>query len=986
MKSTARAAFLVLFLAGLPAPAGAQPTVPPEKKYAALAQELDRFITREVTDKALPALSIALVDDQAVVWARGFGFANPKDKLPATAETVYRVGSVSKLFTDMAVMQLVERGLLDLDAPVTRYLPDFKPANPFKKPITLRQMMAHHSGLVREPPVGNYFDDTGPSLAEMVKSLNRTELVYAPESHLKYSNAAIATVGYILERTQKEPFPRYLRRTLLEPLGLRKSGFEPTAALTKDLAAATMWTYDGRVFPAPTFSLGMAPAGSMYSTVLDLGRFLGVLFAGGKGPKGQILKRTTLEQMWTPQFAKAKEKTGFGIGFSLGELDGRRRIGHGGAIYGFATELAALPDDKLGVVVIASKDCANSVTRHVAEVALKGMLAVRQGKPLPAIPENTPLPPDRARRLAGQYRHGDKAVELIEHVGRLFYQPLAGGFRSQLRLQGDDLIADDTLVSGTRLRPAGDKIILDKVTYRKLPLTKPASLPAKWAGLIGEYGWDHNILYILEKDGKLHALIEWFFLYPLEEASADVFKFPASGLYDGEKLVFTRDRTGRATQVVAAGVRFPRRRIDGEDGKTFQIRPQRPLAELRREALAARPPREKGDFRKPDLVDLTDLDNTIKLDIRYASTNNFLATPFYSSARAFLQRPAAEALVRVHRHLAKQGYGLLIHDGYRPWYVTKMFWDATPEKDRIFVANPAEGSRHNRGCAVDLTLYDLKTGRPVVMTGGYDEMSDRSYPDYPGGTALQRWHRDLLRRSMEAEGFTVYEAEWWHFDYKDWRKYPILNLTFEQLRSADGWTDLFNGKNLDGWVRRGGKAKYRAEHGEIVGTSVPNTGNSFLCTTRDYTDFVLELDFKVDAQLNSGVQIRSHCFDEAKTVKLAGKKYKIPAGRVHGYQVEIDPSARAWTGGIYDEGRRGWLNDLKQNEAARKAFKQGAWNHFRIECRGDSLKTWLNGVPAADLKDSATPSGFIGLQVHGVGKKEKALEVRFRRLRIKVLK
>jgi hypothetical protein len=206
-------------------------------------------------------------------------------------------------------------------------------------------------------------------------------------------------------------------------------------------------------------------------------------------------------------------------------------------------------------------------------------------------------------------------------------------------------------------------------------------------------------------------------------------------------------------------------------------------------------------------------------------------------------------------------------------------------------------------------------------------------------------------------------------------------------RPTEGdWVNLFNGKDLEGWVPRGGKAKYRVEDGQIVGRTVPTTGNSFLCTRKDYGDFILELEFKVQAPLNSGVQIRSQCFDENKTVEVGGKKIKIPAGRVHGYQVEIDPSERAWTGGIYDEGRRGWLNDLKKNEAARKAFKQGEWNKFRIECRGDSIKTWLNGVAAADLKDAVTPSGFIALQVHGVGKKDEPLDVRFRNLRIKELK
>jgi hypothetical protein len=197
------------------------------------------------------------------------------------------------------------------------------------------------------------------------------------------------------------------------------------------------------------------------------------------------------------------------------------------------------------------------------------------------------------------------------------------------------------------------------------------------------------------------------------------------------------------------------------------------------------------------------------------------------------------------------------------------------------------------------------------------------------------------------------------------------------------WANLFNGKDLDGWVQRGGKAKYRVEDNQIVGSSVPNTNNSFLCTRKHYADIVLELDFKVDPELNSGVQIRSHCFDEDKTIEVNGKKIKIKGGVVHGYQVEIDPSKRAWTGGIYDESRRGWLYDLKKNEPARKAFKQNDWNKFRIECRGPSIKTWLNGVPAADLKDSLTASGFIALQVHGVGKKAEPMEVRFRNLRIK---
>jgi zinc D-Ala-D-Ala dipeptidase len=219
-----------------------------------------------------------------------------------------------------------------------------------------------------------------------------------------------------------------------------------------------------------------------------------------------------------------------------------------------------------------------------------------------------------------------------------------------------------------------------------------------------------------------------------------------------------------------------------EPARIFRITPVRPVAELRTEALAAQPPREKGEFRRSDLVDLARLDRRIKLDIRYATTGNFLSTPVYSSARAFLQRPAAHALLAAHRELRKHGYGLLIFDGYRPWYVTKIFWEATPPDKHQFVADPSLGSRHNRGCAVDLTMYELKTGREAGMTGGYDEMSERSYPNYAGGTEAQRGRRDLLRRVMEAHGFKVFETEWWHFDYQDWEHYGIQNIPFEQIR------------------------------------------------------------------------------------------------------------------------------------------------------------------------------------------------------------
>jgi D-alanyl-D-alanine dipeptidase len=191
------------------------------------------------------------------------------------------------------------------------------------------------------------------------------------------------------------------------------------------------------------------------------------------------------------------------------------------------------------------------------------------------------------------------------------------------------------------------------------------------------------------------------------------------------------------------------------------------------------PPKEEGK-REAHLIELIKLDKTIKLDIRYATANNFMGRKVYPEARAFLQKPAAKSLIRVHKKLKKQGLGLVIYDGYRPWTITKLFWDSVAPEYRTFVADPAKGSKHNRGCAVDLSIFDLKTGKEVPMPSGYDEFSERASPKYTGGTEEERRNRDLLRKLMEAEGFIVNENEWWHFDYKDWQQYAIYDISFAE--------------------------------------------------------------------------------------------------------------------------------------------------------------------------------------------------------------
>ncbi|MDA2923617.1 DUF1080 domain-containing protein [Acidobacteria bacterium AH-259-L09] len=199
----------------------------------------------------------------------------------------------------------------------------------------------------------------------------------------------------------------------------------------------------------------------------------------------------------------------------------------------------------------------------------------------------------------------------------------------------------------------------------------------------------------------------------------------------------------------------------------------------------------------------------------------------------------------------------------------------------------------------------------------------------------------------------------------------------------EGWISLFDGETLNGWTVRGGYATYKVKDSMIVGTTAQGSPNTFLCS-RSFSDFELEFDVLCDVELNSGVQIRSHVYEKDTTINIRDRERKREAGTVYGYQVEITNQSRGVAGGIYDESRRGWLDDLSDKPHAQKAFKDGQWNHYRIVAKGDHIRTWINDIPCADLRDSMDESGFIGLQVHSV-RGDKSYQVRWKNIRIREL-
>ena len=751
---------LFVFSCALPAALCAQDSKPTWPH----AEQLHARIEIERQRGAVPGIAIAIVEHGKLVHADGWGFADAKGTRPMRPDSRVRAGSISKLFTDLAILQLVEKGKLDLDKDVRAYLPDFAPRTPSGVAITLRHLITHHSGLLREPPLGSYFDSGGTTLKETVASLSSTELVHAPGTRFQYSNAGVSVVGRVLEAVLEQPFAECIETAICKPLKLADTGFVPKPDL---LAHALMWTYDGRRFPAPTFALGIAPAGSLETTVKDLARFGSELCFDRDG---RIVSPATLRAMFTPQLTHAGKAHGVGLGFFVSHLGADLQVGHSGAVYGYATDLAIFPERGLVIAAVATLDCANGVAAKVVRIAHALMSKAEVTDPTA---DPTAAQIDRHR---GTWKSDDAHLEIMVRSGRVLLHPEQGLCR-KLRSQDDGaLIVDDVFGTGPALTFHADKLVWQGREWTRVPVAKPAPCPAAWRELVGEYGWDHDVLYVLERDGKLQMLVEWFEYATLRPTrTPDHFQLDATGLYANETVTVVRDAANHVTGLLLGATAFPRRRIAPDEGVTFQITPLRPIAELRAAALAAKPPAQPADLRKPDLVELVSLDPTIRLDLRYATTNNFLGTKLYERARAMLQRPAAEAVVRAHHQLRAQGFGLLIHDAYRPWSVTKMFWDATPEHLRNFVADPSRGSRHNRGCAVDLTLYDLADGKPIEMVSGFDEFTPRAWPDYPGGTALQRWHRKVLREALESEGFTVYEEEWWHFDYKDWKAYPVLD-------------------------------------------------------------------------------------------------------------------------------------------------------------------------------------------------------------------
>jgi len=547
-----------------PAPKPAKPT-----DYGKAIARLEQIADEELKRGLIPGVSIALVDDQQTVCARGFGLADKARRVPATPQTVYRVGSISKLFNAMAVMQLVEQGKLDLDKPVTGYDPQFRIVNPFdgSPPVTLRQLLCHRSGMVRESPVGGYFDPSQPTIAATVASLSPCVLVYPPGTRTKYSNIGATVAGHVVEHAAGMPFAEYQRKHLLEPMGMHGSAFLVNAEIRKRLAAGAMEVADGRggfrTIEAPHFELGTIPAGNLYTTAEDLARFVRVLLAGGRAGQRQLLKPETLRQMFTVQLSA--EKSGFGLGFHVGRFRRHAAVTHMGAVYGFTSSVTVLPEEKLGVVVLANADITTGPVHKLNDLALGLLLEARLAEPMPAekaASAGSPagLPADAAS-LAGDYEsesywarvelRGEKLTAILS--GRAIALAPAGGDK----FTADGLLLDREPVVFEREGGRVSGFTARGQKFRRVDPNRTPEPPKEWKRLLGSYGPDFIPLVISLRHGHFYAMTENMDDYRLRPINPTVFGFPP-GMYVDEQLVFQVGPDGRVHAAVLGNMVLPR--------------------------------------------------------------------------------------------------------------------------------------------------------------------------------------------------------------------------------------------------------------------------------------------------------------------------------------------------------------------------------------------------------------------------------------------
>jgi CubicO group peptidase (beta-lactamase class C family) len=523
-----------------------------------LNEELIPVIKNDINRFDLPGLSMAVVADGKIIWAKGFGYADREKKIPADTETVYRAGSISKLFNAVGIMLLEEKQKLSLDENIEKYLPAARFENPFDEPavITLRHILSHRPGTIRECAVGHYFDDTEPSQEETARSLFGTTLAYPPGTKTKYSNSAIGLSGYVLEKVTGIKYHKYQKQFVLQPLAMNSSGFVKEKSFRDKIAKGYMRDIDDNQWEAPDFRFGYLAAANLYSSVIDMAKFVDLMCNQG----APLMQPETFGKMTTIQFEPKKTKRGFGLGFMVSQIHDETTLGHNGAVYGFSSALRVIPEKNLGAICLMNLEGANGIDDKYIQFALDIALEEMTDQKLLDITNIIEMPLSELQKLTGRYQKDDSVIWLTLQKGKLYYQSL--GARKQLSaVSENEFITDDYCGCGEKISVVREQqkitgVKINNDLYARTDEQKQDE-PFPWKNLVGEYGPDFNVTKVYEKDGRLNVLIEWFYEYPLTHTKDLRFDFPA-GLYHGEELIFIATE-GKAQQIQFSGVTFNRR-------------------------------------------------------------------------------------------------------------------------------------------------------------------------------------------------------------------------------------------------------------------------------------------------------------------------------------------------------------------------------------------------------------------------------------------
>ncbi|OHB67363.1 MAG: hypothetical protein A2V70_06515 [Planctomycetes bacterium RBG_13_63_9] len=535
--------------------------------YGPAIARLEQVVQEELQRGILAGAAIALVDDQRIVLAKGFGLADKRRNVPATAQSVYRAGSISKLFTAIAAMQLVEAGKLDIDQPVATYDPELRIVVPFPDagPITLRQLMCHRSGMIRESPVGSYFDPSEPGIAATVASIVPCALVLPPNTQTKYSNVGPTITGHVVELVAGMPFAEYQRNHVLGPLGMQNSSFLISDRLQTHLAPGNMLLADGHggfdEIEAPLFELGTLSAGNLFTTAEDLARFLMFLIAEGRVADTQLIKPETLQKMFTPQLVDDDE--GYGLGFHVEKFAGHKAVGHMGMVYGHTALAKAIPAHKIGVVVLTNEDVAGGPVQKLGEAALELMLEAKLGQQPKEKPKPIHLEPEELAPFAGDYESQSYWAR-IDVADGILKAEVSGQRMTFTPVAKDEFLSDGRFTHRASckfrrddsLKPAGFSLL--EQTFRRVDPEKRADVPDAWTKFLGSYGPEFIPLIVSIKHGHLYAMTENLVDYRLTPMNRTVFKLPP-GMYVDEQLIFQVAPDGKVYSVILANMTLPRR-------------------------------------------------------------------------------------------------------------------------------------------------------------------------------------------------------------------------------------------------------------------------------------------------------------------------------------------------------------------------------------------------------------------------------------------